>query len=62
MSSSRGSSQPRSPALQADSLLPEPPGKPKLVLDTLNLNKADHFLGCKQKLLLEIFVWRLSLL
>ena len=26
---SRGSSQPRSPALQADSLLPEPPGKPE---------------------------------
>ena len=29
MPSSRGSSQPRSPALQADSLPPEPPGKPK---------------------------------
>jgi len=26
--SSRGSSQPRSPVLQADSLLSEPPGKP----------------------------------
>ena len=29
MSSSRGSSQPRSPALQADSLPAEPPEKPK---------------------------------
>ena len=29
MPSSRGSSQPRSPALQADSLSPEPPGKLK---------------------------------
>ena len=29
MPSSRGSSQPKSPALQADSLLSEPPGKPK---------------------------------
>ena len=29
MPSSRGSSQPTSPALQADSLSPEPPGKPK---------------------------------
>ena len=29
MPSSWGSSQPRSPALQADSLLSEPPGKPK---------------------------------
>ena len=28
ISFSRGSSQPRSPALQADSLPPEPPGKP----------------------------------
>ena len=29
MPSSRGSPQPRSPVLQADSLLSEPPGKPK---------------------------------
>ena len=29
MPSSRGSSQPRSPALRVDSLSPEPPGKPK---------------------------------
>ena len=29
MPSSRGSSQPRSPALQGDSLLSETPGKPK---------------------------------
>ena len=29
MPSSRGSSKPRSPTLQADSLLSEPPGKPK---------------------------------
>ena len=32
MPSSRGSSQPRSPALQADSLLSEPPGKPMILL------------------------------
>ena len=34
---SRGSSQPRSPALQADSLPAEPQGKPKLVQNNLLL-------------------------
>ena len=35
---SRGSSQPRSPTLQADSLLSEPPGKPKSTgMDSLSL-------------------------
>ena len=37
MLSSRGSSQPRSPALQVDSLLSKPPGKPQ---HTYFLHKA----------------------
>ena len=53
MPSSRESSQPRSPVLQADSLLSEPPGKPHLniqeeekshvlVYQTHNVNNIGH--------------------
>ena len=52
MPSSRGSSQPRdqaqSPALQAVSLLPEPPGKPKIV-NTLQSIKVNTFLPMRNK-------------
>ena len=39
---SRGSSQPRSPALQADSLPAEPPEKPLNRMDTLNWLNQSH--------------------
>ena len=38
--------KPRSPALQADSLLSEPPGKPNLICTSLILNDAEHFAIC----------------
>ena len=40
---SRGSFQPRSPTLQADSLPSEPPGKPKNIEDMDKISKLDLF-------------------